>query len=218
VFETLPDHGVNGSLWTLPAECGLYLILPAIAFCGGLTKRGAIIAFAACTIAFFVATGYFGLQWDNPGPQVIKGILLFHALKLTTFFFAGVALWANRDCVSLHSGGAIICVVALYAFAGTISAPVAYFLCVPYLVVFVALKTPTISLAKVGDLSYGIYLFAFPIQQSIVSIFGTSIGPVYLQQSRFRSRWRWPSYLGGWSSDPHCVCVADRMIIAQWSR
>jgi peptidoglycan/LPS O-acetylase OafA/YrhL len=181
VFESLPHPGVNGSLWTLPAECGLYLILPALAFCGGLTKRGALLAFGICAAGYLVATGYFGLHWGNPGPQVIKGILAFNALKLATFFFAGVALWANRDIVPLHAGGAALCGIGLYAVAQTVTAPVAYFICLPYLVLFVALKTPVVSLKKIGDLSYGTYLFAFPMQQSLVSIFGAGhIGPIQL--------------------------------------
>jgi peptidoglycan/LPS O-acetylase OafA/YrhL len=181
VFQSLPTVAVNGSLWTLPAECGLYLILPALAFCGGLTKRGAIIAFVGCAAAYFVATGYFGFNWSDQGPEVLKGVRIFSALKLATFFFAGAALWANRDEISLHSGGAIICGATLFACARTSTAMVAYFLCLPYLVMFAALKVPAISLEKIGDLSYGTYLFAHPVQQSLVTIFGPGhIGPYRL--------------------------------------
>jgi peptidoglycan/LPS O-acetylase OafA/YrhL len=179
VFETLVVSGVNGSLWTLPAECALYLILPAVMFCGLLTKRGSVLLFACFALAYFVATGYFGLNnWTNRGPLIFRGILAFDAIKLATFFFAGAALWANRDVIPLHSGGAIICGIILFAAARTATAGLAYFICLPYLVIFAALKLPVISLEKVGDLSYGTYVFAFPIQQSLITIFGLgSIGP-----------------------------------------
>jgi peptidoglycan/LPS O-acetylase OafA/YrhL len=180
VFTSLPYPAVNGSLWTLSVECGLYLILPAIALCGGITRRGAVIAFATCVACYFAASVYFGLTWENQGPEIIKGVRLFPTIKVATFFFAGSSLWANRDIIPLHAGGAIICGILLFAVAGTISAQVVYFVCVPYLVIFVALKTPVVSFEKIGDLSYGTYLFAFPVQQSIVSIFGASLGPRYL--------------------------------------
>jgi peptidoglycan/LPS O-acetylase OafA/YrhL len=180
VFTSLVHPVVNGSLWTLPAECGLYLLLPAIAFCGGLTRRGAILAFLLCAAGYIVSNIYFGLTWESQGPEVVRGIRLFAMLKLATFFFAGSALWTNRDTVPLNVGGAIVCGGVLFAVMGTTSAQAAYFLCVPYLVIFAVLKTPVISLEKVGDLSYGTYLFAFPVQQSIVSIFGASVGPLFL--------------------------------------
>ncbi|MBO0798929.1 MAG: acyltransferase, partial [Blastocatellia bacterium] len=67
-FKELPNSAVNGSLWTLPYECSLYLILPAVALCGGLTKRGTIIVCAACFAGYFTVSGYLGLTASNPGP------------------------------------------------------------------------------------------------------------------------------------------------------
>jgi peptidoglycan/LPS O-acetylase OafA/YrhL len=93
---------------------------------------------------------------------VLRWIMVYSAFKLATFFFAGAALWANRDVIPLHAVGSIICCALLLAASQTYTAPVAYFLCLPYLVIFAALKTPVVSLEKIGDLSYGTYLFAFP--------------------------------------------------------
>ncbi len=180
VFDDLPNSAVNGSLWTLPLECGLYFVLPVIARCGGLTKRGAIIAFATCFAGYFIATGYFGLASLNEGPELLRGVRAFSALKLATFFFAGAALRANRNEVPLHIGGAIICCALLFAAARTSTAMAVYFICTPYLVIFAALKFPAVSLEKVGDLSYGIYLFAFPVQQGLMTAFTLGQRPVRL--------------------------------------
>lgn len=34
---------------------------------------------------------------------------------------------------------------------------------------FAAFRTPHISLRKIGDLSYGTYIYAFPVQQGIIA-------------------------------------------------
>lgn len=180
VFESMPYSAVNGSLWTLPVECALYLILPGFALCRGITPRGTIIAFVLCACGYFVATGYTGLDWWSQGPEMFKGVKVYSILKLGTFFFAGAMFWANRDAISLHKGGAVICFLLLIACSRTVGATAVYFLCLPYLVLYVALRCPVVSLEKIGDLSYGTYLFAFPIQQSLVSIFGASVGPLRL--------------------------------------
>jgi peptidoglycan/LPS O-acetylase OafA/YrhL len=81
----------------------------------------------------------------------------------------------------LDTGAAIICGVVLFAAAGTVVATLAYMVCLPYLVIFIALKTPVLSFDKIGDLSYGTYLFAFPVQQSLIWLFGFEhIGPIGL--------------------------------------
>jgi peptidoglycan/LPS O-acetylase OafA/YrhL len=179
-FKNLPNIAVNGSLWTLPIECGLYLLLPAMAFCGGITKRGTAIAFAACCAAYFIATSWFGLTTQKQGPEVLRGVETLSAVKLTTFFFAGAALRAYRDDISLNAGGAIICCALLYAAAWTPVAMAVYFACLPYLVIFIAFRPPAISLERIGDLSYGIYLFAFPVQQSLITMFHLDQRPIRL--------------------------------------
>jgi peptidoglycan/LPS O-acetylase OafA/YrhL len=181
VFSSLPYPAVNGSLWTLPLECGLYMMLPAIAVGGGLTRIGAVIAFVASAAAYFAATQHFGVTWSSPGPVVLKGVTAYHALRLAVFFFAGAALWANRETIAFNAGPAIICGIILYAAAGTSTATLAYMTCVPYLVIFAALKTPVLPLRRIGDLSYGAYLFAFPVQQSLIWFYGLGeIGPTRL--------------------------------------
>jgi len=70
----------------------------------------------------------------------------------------------------------VACAVALYAAAGTWSASIVYSLAVPYVVIYLALGTPfQIDLRQFGDLSYGAYLVAFPIQQTVIGLFGPHI-------------------------------------------
>jgi peptidoglycan/LPS O-acetylase OafA/YrhL len=55
--------------------------------------------------------------------------------------------------------------------SGTPVAPIAYVTCLPYLVIFAALKTPALPLERIGDLSYGVYVFGMPVQQGIIASF-----------------------------------------------
>ena len=66
--------------------------------------------------------------------------------------------------------------VLLFAGVGAPASVLLYMLCLPYLVIYVATKTPVVSIRKIGDLSYGLFLFAFPIQQSLQETF-SHIGP-----------------------------------------
>jgi peptidoglycan/LPS O-acetylase OafA/YrhL len=179
VFTSLPIGGVNGSLWTLPIECSFYLILPVIAFFGALSPRGSLIIASLSIVGYFVAITFFGLGWDASGPALLRGVSLYTALRYAVFFILGAALWVNRDRVPVTGGGAMLCCGLLFAAVGTPAHVLLYMLCLPYLVIYVGTKTTLVPLRKIGDLSYGLYLFAFPIQQALQETF-SHIGPLSL--------------------------------------
>lgn len=46
----------------------------------------------------------------------------------------------------------------------------------PYIVLYLAqLKGSINNFSKLGDFSYGIYIYAYPVQQMIINFFGTNI-------------------------------------------
>jgi peptidoglycan/LPS O-acetylase OafA/YrhL len=50
------------------------------------------------------------------------------------------------------------------------------FLALPYIVLYLAtLKGKLNDFGKMGDFSYGIYIYTFPVQQMIVQFYGTEI-------------------------------------------
>ncbi len=45
-----------------------------------------------------------------------------------------------------------------------------------YLIVYVAfLRGPLVDIARHGDLSYGVYIYAFPVQQTITALLGNRV-------------------------------------------
>lgn len=162
VFTDNRTAVVNGSLWTLPVEIRAYLLVLLLgAF--GLVLRWSWLAVAAGLVLL-------------AGPESSSLYLL-----LVTIFGVAALLQVYRERVPLKPwlAAAALAVWALSAWLPLSSVLAA--ISVPYLVVFLAYRAPkgVRALARPGDVSYGVYLLAFPVQQTIVLLFG-DIGPLAL--------------------------------------
>lgn len=170
----LPYEAINSSLWTLSLECGFYVILIWIAQMGLLSRRLAWIAPLAMVALYFWCIFIGGMNWGSQGPTIWKGVTLYEVTKNGCAFFLGGTIWVYRDRIPITTPVAIAFCIALFAAAGTASAPVVYTFALPYLVIYAALALPAINTAKVGDLSYATYLLAFPIQQLVIRWIGAN--------------------------------------------
>lgn len=164
---------VNGSLWTLPIELRLYLLITifgVLAFVrGGLIgPHKARIGIALLSVV--AMTCYIPIH-------AIVCIEVFEAmqlieLRLLALFFSGAALWIIKGQVRLSGRLALLCVAGLLISLCNIRLFfVVYTLTIPYLVIYFA-YAPTSRIwafNRLGDYSYGIYIYAFPVQQSIIS-------------------------------------------------
>jgi peptidoglycan/LPS O-acetylase OafA/YrhL len=143
VFETAPMAGVvNGVLWTLRLEFSFYLVLMVIR----ADLRLVVGLAALCAIGWLVMT--FALpQWAAERPSRIAFLVARNGL----LFFAGAALQIRQLRVPLWLGG--VSAVA-FPFVGPL-----------------ALPTAVVGLSRPGrlpaDLSYGVYIYAFPVQQAL---------------------------------------------------
>jgi peptidoglycan/LPS O-acetylase OafA/YrhL len=173
---TFADHShtsVNGSLWTLPIEVFMYLLLIPMFWSGWLSNRIVALAFPiAFFCAFAIGETFFGLGWDNRGPIFLWSVDLFNVFRLGIFFFAGVAIYAYRDVIkadwrlaSLLLALFICTFHSKYGFAGAVIA-------IPYLTYYIAYcGLPLWRITSVtGDISYGFYIYAFPVQQSVFEL------------------------------------------------
>ncbi|CAG4887419.1 acyltransferase family protein [Paraburkholderia saeva] len=175
VFTTNPyPNTVNGSLWTMMYEIRMYLVL-------AMLWVGAIVAFSARSKFFrasvLAVAALSLLYWFHT-------IIAHHVGQkshLPWVFFAGASFYVMKDRVSLSGKTCLLiaAVVAVLGFAQTgYVFTIAYMIVVPYLVLTAAYY-PSGALFRynrLGDYSYGVYIYAFPIQQSIVALFpGISI-------------------------------------------
>jgi peptidoglycan/LPS O-acetylase OafA/YrhL len=96
-----------------------------------------------------------------------------YAIPFWYFFFAGVLIYLVRDKLTFNYLF-FVCAVALWiASFRTPSFHAYHILLVPYMVIFLVYMPFPFSqwIEKyIGDISYGIYVYAFPVQQTLVSL------------------------------------------------
>ena len=166
VFETNPMSGaVNGSLWSMPVEVRLYALLALIWLPLGLFGRFKLSLFSGLTVLLAVTAGCLVVSTHLNGEPESA------ALRLIFMFFTGAAFFCLKSRVPLSGRilAALRFVLGACAFS-RLAFHVAYMLSLGYLVLLLA-YVPTGRIRnynKVGDYSYGVYIYAFPVQQTIV--------------------------------------------------
>ncbi|MDN4548018.1 acyltransferase [Pseudomonas sp. C32] len=172
VFEGGTYPHVNGSLWTLPIECALYIFLPILVMLRLLTRRTAALALLALISIFIYSSLYLNISDASRGPFIFKAVQTWSILHYGLFFFIGSFSYIYRKEIPLSGALAIIMIIALYGAKGTSSQTPVLYLSLSYITIFLAIGIPQIfSLKKIGDLSYGTYIFAWPVQKAVITAF-----------------------------------------------
>lgn len=156
VFETLPNHAVNGSLWTLPIEARLYLALLAAGIAGVLTPRRYTPLWAIA-----LAGAYAWALWRQPLPEV-----LLNTAWCAAFFITGTLCWINRGRIALGPWPLLALLAAAALTRGTPWFHLPYFALVCYGTLWLAFA-PTLPRIRHTDLSYGLYLYGWPAGQLV---------------------------------------------------
>ena len=110
-------------------------------------------------------------MWEMNFPMYPFGEL-FEYPELLTYFFAGVVFYIYRDKIPLNPRYALISILAFIAsFWGGMNLVLP--ICGSFLLIFAGLKYVPGKLSDTYgvDISYGIYLYSFPIQQSLLHFF-----------------------------------------------
>ncbi|MDP9046477.1 MAG: acyltransferase [Pseudomonadota bacterium] len=175
-FPGNPSPGpVNGSLWSIPFEFWCYVGLMVVGLLGGL-KRPTWLAAALPLLmlaAFVVA--FRDLRIGGKWLGAIFGYPVFWS-RLLPYFVAGMLFQSCGARIRYSAFGAWVAAASL---AVACAIPYALGFVLPlagaYLILWLAFLPTTHAsrFARHGDYSYGIYLYAFPIQQMLAHWSGT---------------------------------------------
>src|SRR5262249_24637981 len=156
----------NASLWSLRYEILCYGIVALIGIVGARWTVASALLLAAGVAGEAVTS------WSGVGTGVPATLA-----RLTACFFGGGLLYALRRRVPFSSLLALAAVAALAAGALIGGFRLLFPIAGTYLLLFLACwpALPLQGFGRYGDFSYGLYVFAYPIQQTIVQAAGTGI-------------------------------------------
>ena len=183
---------VNGSLWTLPIEFIMYLVVAAVGVVGVLRHKPWMVIITMLAALSWIAIESGGLASKAPFDKY--SVWLEDAPRLAILFLSGTLLLLFADKIVLKWQWMAIALVifalswnlpfqAIAHITGLQRMPTAKLdrlhdlytyaltcLALPYIVMYLAfLPTPRLqAAAKHGDFSYGIYLYAYPVQQMLM--------------------------------------------------
>lgn len=165
-FNPFPNE-VNGSLWALRYEIKMYALLAfiysTVLFLSKkfncLKLKFIFLTFTTLSLSFYIFNHFVN-------------IIDSHYPRLFSMFFMGATYYLWRDTIKFRSLSilfisAILCISLLNKNIFFVT----YCLTLPIIIFYLAYIPSGFirKYNKLGDYSYGLYIYAFPIQQAIVS-------------------------------------------------
>lgn len=157
----------DGSLWTLEFEFAAYLA-------AGVLLTGTWVRRHARLVLIGLAVFAIVVQPLAHGPLHVTTNVYLNALRLGAFFLAGMAVWTVRDRVPVRrdlvtvtalASAAVLALVGDWWFHVLLAVPLTYLL-------FALGALLPVRIGAVNDVSYGMYIYAFPLQQLVVLFAG----------------------------------------------
>ncbi|MBZ9774184.1 acyltransferase family protein [Mesorhizobium sp. CO1-1-8] len=189
VFENNPfPNTVNGSLWTVPFEIGCYALMALVILTSLLRRPRILLCAALCfAVLVFLSLAYEWVPFGGEGRvfTAANHFLRSDGRALYVYFLAGILLYLFRNKIPFHPAifGAAVLLFFLAAFdvfsaLPQMSVKLLLIPIVAYVTVYIGLSPiPRIPIYDRGDYSYGIYLYGYPFQQALVTLFPKLTSP-----------------------------------------
>lgn len=167
VFDNIASTAINGSLWTIGYEFFFYIVL--LLFYPIRKNIPAIRVLLVLIIVLFSVGNLFYLDFLTKTHFLLKMDFIF---DLGGFFLMG-ALFASFDWDNLSSKKLILAVSLILMTLVLYFKLNHAFICLglSFIILFIGKQETGIASfvhKRLGDPSYGIYLYAFPLQQFLV--------------------------------------------------
>jgi peptidoglycan/LPS O-acetylase OafA/YrhL len=161
----LPHPVLNGAMWTIQYEFGCYLAIAVFGVLGLLRRRGLMVVVAAAAAGSLIGAHWWG---------VLQSYRFHEAMHLTVMFMMGTLFFLFRDALiarmdwklALLSG-----LAAILLLGDPLLAPFGMITFGALGIFWLSFEAPLGWLQKVNnrwDISYGVYLYGWPIAAFIL--------------------------------------------------
>jgi peptidoglycan/LPS O-acetylase OafA/YrhL len=164
VFVHNPEQYLNGSLWTLIYEVRAYILVIILGLLGCFRRYRFVLV--GCIVILW---GLLAFDRSFPSlPLISLADVQFQ--RLTLYFLLGAAAFVFGEHVRLSPTVAAVCGAVLVGGVALHRYESIEFLPVAYLVIYIATQTRFATINVRTDLSYGTYVYAWPVQQTFVAL------------------------------------------------
>lgn len=171
VFTNNPyPAAINGSIWVLKHEFMAYLVLIVCALCGILKDRKYTLGITILLVILYV----FGLN-AKLNINCLANIGVFNELgefiKILTYFFIGSTVYLYKDKIKMSFKLFVMALIILLFGISINITKYVLIIAMPYILMYlgtIKISSKKDILKKIGDFTYAMFIYAFPIQQLIV--------------------------------------------------
>jgi peptidoglycan/LPS O-acetylase OafA/YrhL len=167
VFPGQPYPTVNGAMYTIGYEFRCYLLVALLGLCG-LLRRPIVMLITTTLLlsSLFYAGPFQRMHWPRH-VEALAGEPRI-AFRLTAIYLVGVCFYLLRARIVFrrsYAGAAAVITAGFFVFSPAL-AEFALVLCGGYLMFYLGqMRLPWLSrLSKLPDISYGIYLYGWPVE------------------------------------------------------
>jgi peptidoglycan/LPS O-acetylase OafA/YrhL len=165
--------GINGSLWTLIDEVRCYIVLAVLAAAGLIQQRRAPVLAALALFWWIGSVKPIPIHFGGALLPIYNHWLAVHFLAFTL----GALAYTYRHLIPVNRAAALGAALAFIVTVATGTYSEFGLVPVAYLTLFLAVTLPATRISTTTDLSYGIYIYGFPVQQSLVAFGANRFGP-----------------------------------------
>jgi peptidoglycan/LPS O-acetylase OafA/YrhL len=171
----------NGSLWTLRYEVTGYVVVGLLAVIGVIRRARIVVLLAAAGVFALLCWNYLAPLTGLGRAYLVDGVIGAGTPPFGLYLLMNYALWFGftfllgglfdlyGDHIKLDDRLALLAAIVLgfFLYQGVFFGPA--LLPFAYLLLWLAVRLPA-PLQKIGqrhDYSYGVYIYAFPVQQTL---------------------------------------------------